>query len=1379
MRAADLFRKYRQSINPPYSRKDLVTIGLTIFVLIAIPLTVLLALQARELRSRAAGSNAIEAESASLSGPATVGNDADASGGKYIRFGSGSSFQPTAPYYATFFYPWFQNQKTDGAWGIWNSNGHSAPQNWFSNYLPDVDTTAFDPASELYSSNDDAVFYWQLRKLAEAKQEVAISSWWGQGHKTDTAFRHIITDVMNRPDNPYPNLRWSLYYEAEGQGNPTVATIVNDLNYIKTNYSDQKAYLKVGGKPVVFVYADATDGADMASRWAQARSQTDFYVVLKVYSGYKSDPNQPDSWHQYAPAVRSDNQAPYSFAVSPGFWKDGEAVRLARNLTEFRAAVTNMVNANVTWKLTETWNEWGEGTAVEPGDQVIQTTSGNATLDPNGVPFKNQYIDALNQLLPALEQGTGAIATKMQPKIAGVANDPLITAAGDISYGVDATDSQRQQMQRVADLITSINPSLALALGDISNEDPVEATDYTVMFDQTWGRFKGIIRPVPGNHDYLDAGNDASDYFDYFGAISNPTDGYYSYDLGSWHIIAINSNCSKIGGCSVGSPQEKWLRADLEANKAKVCTLAYWHHPRFSSGQHGNFTSMEPIWQALYDYGADIVLNGHDHDYERFALQDPTGNAAPNRGIREFVVGTGGRGLRTFLTTQPNSEARDSSSHGVLKLTLHAGSYDWQFSPSDGSFTDSGSSNCVTTGTDSQPPTAPTNLVATAASAAQVDLSWTESTDDVGVVGYKIFRNGSQIATSPTNSYSDTSVQAATTYSYYVIAYDTAAHDSQPSNTASVTTLCASLPTDKGVATTTISLSEAGTYKIWSRVMAPDATNNSYWLQVDKDCGIVVGDAAIAANTWTWVDYKDGSSASKLTMSLSAGSHAVKMIGRETGLKLDRLIFTTDTTCVPTGTGDNCLQATTSYYVDCIAGDDSNSGTSEASAWKSLDKGSAAPLNPGDSILLKRGCIWTGKLLVSRSGTATNSIVIGAYGSGELPIIENSIDGTSGVDVSGSYITIENIYTRAIAPSTEAECDNNPKGWIIGFRLRPSSHHITIQNSKSTGNYAGVYIELGSNNNKILNNSFQNNNMMSPLDTTSGNDAGAFGILIHGTDNEIAYNTFSGHDACSYDYGRDGSDVEIFRGQRNKIHHNKSTNSNGFSELGGDSTTKAADNTYAYNLVNSSLAESHFLTVRGSGVSYGPTYRTKAYNNTVYFTGSSSQGVVCDAGCSSEILTLKNNILWANWKAAYADASFDEGYNIYWRVGGSPLVQGFNPSPTSKKVDPQFVDVASSNLHLKSTSPAINAGTNESVTAGFTTDLDGKVVPVGLHPDIGAFEAASSAKTGDLDGDNDVDISDLSILITNWGISSGPADIDNSGDVDIFDLSILLSNWGK
>ena len=360
-----------------------------------------------------------EAEQCTLSSPAMTGSS---NGDGNVQLGDvvssqppASNFQPTAPFYATFYYPWYGAPAADGGWSYWTGQGNKPPNTWFSHYLPDPLPARFDPSGELYSSHDAGMLFWQFGKMAEAKLEVAISSWWGPGDRTDNNFRYILTDVMKRSGNPYPNLRWALYYELESISDPTAAQIAADLNYIADNYAGQPGFLKIGGKPVIFVYAGAGDGAGMAQRWygAKALAKLPFYVVLKVFMGYKTVSPQPDSWHQYGPAMRSSNQAPYSFTVSPGFWFDssGTVARLARNLAAFRTAVGQMVKISATWKLVTTWNEWGEGTSVEPGEQVrLNTRTGHEEVDPGGAPFKNAYVQALRDLLQALEAGTGAAA---------------------------------------------------------------------------------------------------------------------------------------------------------------------------------------------------------------------------------------------------------------------------------------------------------------------------------------------------------------------------------------------------------------------------------------------------------------------------------------------------------------------------------------------------------------------------------------------------------------------------------------------------------------------------------------------------------------------------------------------------------------------------------------------------------------------------------------------------------------------------------------------------------------------------------------------------------------------------------------------------------
>jgi hypothetical protein len=263
----------------------------------------------------------------------------------------------------------------------------------------------------------------------------------------------------------------------------------------------------------------------------------------------------------------------------------------------------------------------------------------------------------------------------------------VLVGAGDITRC-----AHLEGAEAVAKLLDNI-PGTVFTAGDNSNDSGL-ASEYANCFGPTWGRHLGRIRPAVGNHDYTTPG--APYYYQYFGAAAgDPKKGYYSYNLGSWHILVLNSNCRQIGGCEAGSPEEQWIRADLAAHPT-ACTLAYWHHPRFSSGQHGDNALLQPFWQALYDHGVDVVVNGHDHDYERFAPQDPSGNLDPVRGIREFVSGTGGAGPHVAAATiDPNSEVLNDKTLGVLKLTLHPKSYDWEFVPVAGkTFTDSGSGSC-------------------------------------------------------------------------------------------------------------------------------------------------------------------------------------------------------------------------------------------------------------------------------------------------------------------------------------------------------------------------------------------------------------------------------------------------------------------------------------------------------------------------------------------------------------------------------------------------------------------------------------------------------------------------------------------------------------
>ena len=255
----------------------------------------------------------------------------------------------------------------------------------------------------------------------------------------------------------------------------------------------------------------------------------------------------------------------------------------------------------------------------------------------------------------------------------------VLVGAGDIAECSSPGD------EATARLLESI-PGTVFTAGDDAYPSG-SAQNFSQCYDPTWGRVKSRTRPSPGNHDHRTAG--ASAYFAYFGAAAPYN--YYSYDLGAWHVVSLDSEIET----AAGSPQEQWLRADLAATSRR-CTLAYWHRPRFSSSTgHGSNADVEPLWQALYDAGAEIALAGHDHVYERFAPQTPTGEADPVKGIREFVVGTGGAEHYGFAAPLPNSEVRDSVTAGVLKLVLSPGAYTWQFIPVAGeSFVDSGTGTC-------------------------------------------------------------------------------------------------------------------------------------------------------------------------------------------------------------------------------------------------------------------------------------------------------------------------------------------------------------------------------------------------------------------------------------------------------------------------------------------------------------------------------------------------------------------------------------------------------------------------------------------------------------------------------------------------------------
>jgi hypothetical protein len=289
--------------------------------------------------------------------------------------------------------------------------------------------------------------------------------------------------------------------------------------------------------------------------------------------------------------------------------------------------------------------------------------------------------------------------------------DPIVAAAGDIAcdpasrfFSGGVGQGNRCQQLATSNLLLKTDLSAVLALGDIQYEDG-RLAKFTQAFDPTWGRVKPLIRPVLGNHDYRIP--NAGGYFDYFNGVGRTVGqagergaGYYSFDVGRWHIVALNSQCSEATptdgapSCAAGSTQEQWLRADLAAHR-RPCTLAFWHHPLLSSGITRLNAAVAPLWQALVDYRVDVALVGHDHAYERFAPIDATGAADSKHGVRQFVVGTGGKSLTGSAWHAPNSELRQNDTQGILELTLQDRSYSWSYlSAGTRRFRDTGSRDC-------------------------------------------------------------------------------------------------------------------------------------------------------------------------------------------------------------------------------------------------------------------------------------------------------------------------------------------------------------------------------------------------------------------------------------------------------------------------------------------------------------------------------------------------------------------------------------------------------------------------------------------------------------------------------------------------------------
>jgi len=482
-----------------------------------------------------------------------------------------------------------------------------------------------------------------------------------QAQTTDPLTFSADADAYVKQANPSTNYGSAASLQVNGASNPDVESFIR-FTVTGVSGTVQNAQLRIyattnGTKNGPAVYATSTAWMETGITWDKRPARTSDAIDNK---GNIST----DSWVEYdvTPLVREDGTFSFVLAADSS---DGVRFSSRQGSRPPRLIVT-LSTDEITPNATETSTPETTDTSAP-----TLTTSPEETSIPTftELPAETSTLEADTATPTSTDTSTPAF-TSTSPGSA------VFVGAGDISTCSNNND------EATAKLLDTI-PGTVFTAGDNAYIDG-SYTEYINCYDPTWGRHKARTKPVPGNHEYQTLG--AAGYFQYFSNMP----AYYAFNLGSWRIYALNSELS----VSSTSAQVTWLQDDLAANPSQ-CVLAYWHKPRWSSGSnHGSNSAMQALWQVLYNAGAELVINGHEHNYERFAEMNASG-AAVSQGLREFVVGTGGNSLYPFGTALTTSQVRNSSTYGVLKLTLHSGGYDWQFVPGAGStFTDSGSSSC-------------------------------------------------------------------------------------------------------------------------------------------------------------------------------------------------------------------------------------------------------------------------------------------------------------------------------------------------------------------------------------------------------------------------------------------------------------------------------------------------------------------------------------------------------------------------------------------------------------------------------------------------------------------------------------------------------------
>jgi hypothetical protein len=467
-------------------------------------------------------------------------------------------------------YPWFPS--------AWDQGGQ-------------IPFSQFTPTAGLYDSSDPDTIDRQVGQATEAGLEAFIASWWGPGHHTDTAIEAVLDQI---PQSSNPGFRIAIYYEEEGQSDPSATAIKNDLDYLQDLF-DKPAYLRVDGKPVVFVWADG-DGAGMASRWKAAKDLFggNVHIVLKVFSGWEDVADQPDSWHQYGPANNYSEHLPHSAVASPGFWHANEASpRLARDSARFRNDVQSMVASGAFWQLITTWNEWGEGTAVEPADE-----------------FGTTYLDILIDEV-------GAITPPPPPPPPPPPDGSIVFAAGGDFGATSRTDAT------FASMATS-GAEFLLALGDLAYDDRTETGWCNYVKGYLGATFP--VELIVGNHeddDRVDGyiGNFAACLPDRMGSVGTYAAEYYFDVEGLARFIMIGAGNDVEGekyDYELGNSHYQWLADTIDAARAQAIpwVIVGMHKPCITAGNKSCEIGTD-LYDLLLDKKVDLILHGHDHDYQR------------------------------------------------------------------------------------------------------------------------------------------------------------------------------------------------------------------------------------------------------------------------------------------------------------------------------------------------------------------------------------------------------------------------------------------------------------------------------------------------------------------------------------------------------------------------------------------------------------------------------------------------------------------------------------------------------------------------------------------------------------------------------------------